>query len=173
MILYSMIQIETYRPEHRQGIIDLILPIQQIEFQVPITLADQPDLLIIPEIYQQGRGNFWVATNEALRVVGTIAFIEFPERRVALRKMFVAAEYRGKTYGLAQALLERSLEWSREKNIESIWLGTIPRLEAAVRFYEKNGFERVLAHDLPPEFPRMAVDTLFFCKIIDAPIETG
>lgn len=161
-----MITIQTYQPEHRQGIIDLILSIQQIEFKIPITLENQPDLLIIPEVYQQGRGNFWVAINEENRVIGTIALIEFPGQRVALRKMFVAAEYRGKTSGLAQTLLDQALEWCVEKDIKSVWLGTIPKLEAAVRFYEKNGFERVAAHDLPLEFPRMAVDTLFFAKQI-------
>ncbi len=159
-----MITIQTYQPEHRQGIIDLILSIQQIEFKVPITLEDQPDLLTIPEVYQQGRGNFWVATNEENRVIGTIALIEFPPHRAALRKMFVAAEYRGKTYGLAQSLMDIALEWCLKNELESIWLGTIPRLEAAVRFYEKNGFDRVEADDLPLEFPRMAVDTLFFVK---------
>lgn len=157
-----MITIQTYQPEHRQGIINLILSIQQIEFKVPITLEDQPDLLIIPEVYQQGRGNFWVATNEENRVIGTIALIEFPEHSVALRKMFVAAEYRGKTYGLGQTLLNQVLDWCSDKQLKSIWLGTIPKLEAAVKFYEKNGFERVAGEDLPAAFPRMAVDTLFF-----------
>jgi GNAT superfamily N-acetyltransferase len=159
-----MITIQTYQPEHCQGIIDLILPIQQIEFKVPITIDDQPDLFTIPEVYQQGRGNFWVATNEKNRVIGTIALIEFPPHRAALRKMFVAAEYRGKAYGLAQSLMNIALEWCVENGLESIWLGTVPRLEAAVRFYEKNGFDRVAADDLPLEFPRMAVDTLFFVK---------
>lgn len=159
-----MIKIQTYQPEHQQGIIDLVLSIQQIEFKVPITLEDQPDLLNIPEVYLQGRGNFWVATNAENRVIGTIAFIEFPGQRVALRKMFVAADYRGKTYGLAQTLLNRALEWCTEKQIRSIWLGTIPRLEAAVKFYEKNGFGQVAAENLPAEFPRMAVDTLFFVR---------
>ena len=161
-----MIQIQTYQPEHRQGIIDLVLSIQQIEFKVPITLEDQPDLQTIPEVYQQGRGNFWVATNAENRVIGTIALIEFPPNRAALRKMFVAAEYRGKTYGLAQSLMGIALEWCMENELESIWLGTIPKLEAAVKFYEKNGFERVLADDLPLKFPRMAVDTLFFVKLV-------
>lgn len=161
-----MIRIQTYQPEHCQGIIDLILPIQQIEFKVPITIEDQPDLFHIPEVYQQGRGNFWVATNSDNQVVGTIAFIEFPKNRVALRKMFVAAPYRGKSYGIAQQLMDTSISWCMLQGLESIWLGTIPRLEAAVRFYEKNGFYRVLAGELPLEFPRMAVDTLFFCKEI-------
>ncbi|WP_353482664.1 GNAT family N-acetyltransferase [Haliscomenobacter sp.] len=161
-----MIRIQTYQSEHCQGIIDLILPIQQIEFQVPITLEDQPDLLEIPAVYMHGNGNFWVATNGENQIVGTIAFIGFGGNRVALRKMFVAAAYRGKTYGLAQQLMDMGIEWCQERQIESMWLGTVPKLEAAVRFYEKNGFDKVAAENLPPEFPRMAVDTLFFCKFV-------
>jgi hypothetical protein len=36
------------------------------------------------------------------------------------------------------------------------------RLEAACRFYEKNGFTRVDAADLPVTFPRMRVDNRFY-----------
>ena len=58
-----MITIQTYQAEHQQGIIDLVLSIQQIEFKVPITLEDQPDLLNIPEVYLQGRSKIWNITS--------------------------------------------------------------------------------------------------------------
>ena len=38
--------------EHCEQIINLILPIQQIEFNVPITIELQPDLLNIESHYQ-------------------------------------------------------------------------------------------------------------------------
>ncbi len=43
---------------HSRQIIDLILPIQQIEFNVPVTLEGQPDLLDIETNYHQTGGNF-------------------------------------------------------------------------------------------------------------------
>jgi len=33
-----------------------------------------------------------------------------------------------------------------------------------MRFYEKNGFAQVPVEDLPTEFPRMAVDSIFYQK---------
>jgi hypothetical protein len=55
----------------QQGVLDVILPIQQREFGIPITEADQPDLTDIPEFYQSGAGGFWVARSNG-EVVGTV-----------------------------------------------------------------------------------------------------
>ena len=56
--------ITTYRDKYLSQIIELILTIQQKEFNIPVTLDAQPDLQKIPEIYQTGKGNFWVALND-------------------------------------------------------------------------------------------------------------
>lgn len=142
-------------------IIDIILPIQQIEFNVPITLEAQPDLLDIETNYHQTGGNFWGATyNEQL--VGTIALIAFGDKAAAIRKMFVLKEYRGKELGIAQLLLDNLIAYCRQNNITSIYLGTVEILKAAHRFYEKNGFIRLAKHDLPKSFPLMAADTIFY-----------
>ena len=55
-----MIQIVPFAPQHVEGVGALIVGIQRDEFQIPITLEDQPDLQDIPGFYQQGAGNFWV-----------------------------------------------------------------------------------------------------------------
>ncbi len=88
------IKISTYHPQYQAQVIDLILRIQQQEFGVSITLSDQPDLLNIPNFYQQGNGNFWVAL-DGDKVIGTIAAIDFDRKNLALRKMFVNSNYRG------------------------------------------------------------------------------
>lgn len=49
-----MIEIVPYSPHHQDGVV--ILPIQSDEFGIPVTLADQPDLLDIPGFYQRGVG---------------------------------------------------------------------------------------------------------------------
>lgn len=56
-----MIEIQTYDPKFQPQIPGMILDIQQGEFGVPVTLADQPDLLNIPNFYQSKKGNFWLA----------------------------------------------------------------------------------------------------------------
>lgn len=144
-----------------QQVIDLILPIQQIEFNVPVTAEDQPDLRDLERNYHQGGGGFWGAFLDG-ELVGTIALINTGHHAGAIRKMFVKKEFRGKELGLAQALLETLLAYSRQAGITDLYLGTVEQLKAALRFYERNGFVQIPAADLPAYFPRMAVDTLFY-----------
>lgn len=156
------ITIEPYRDGLAQGVIDLILPIQRGEFGVDITAEDQPDLAGIPEFYQHGCGNFWVAL-DGDAVVGSIAFLDIGEGCVALRKMFVKKEFRGSERGIAASLVEAALGWAREQSVRAIYLGTVDKYHAAHRFYEKNGFVRIEKNRLPPSFPVMEVDSMFYC----------
>ncbi|MBI1753512.1 MAG: GNAT family N-acetyltransferase [Acidobacteria bacterium] len=154
--------IQPFQPGQEAQVLDLILPIQQLEFGVPITAADQPDLARIPDVYQAGRGGFWVGLEQG-RVVGTIGLIDFgqaPGGGGALRKMFLRKDQRG--CGLAQALLDVLLDHAAIHQLPGLWLGTLPHMGAAHRFYERNGFRRVKPGDLPPDFPRMPVDTVFY-----------
>lgn len=147
--------------EDCKTIIDLILPIQQIEFNVPITIEGQPDLLDIESNYHQGGGNFWgVKINGEL--VGTIALLNIGHQAGALRKMFVKKEFRGKEYSIAQLLLETLVAFCTGKNITDIYLGTVDMLKAAHRFYEKNSFNKIDAAELPSYFPRMMADNKFY-----------
>lgn len=143
-------------------IVDLILPIQQIEFNVPVTLEGQPDLLDIETNYQQEGGNFWGALSSEGELLGTIALINIGHQACALRKMFVKKEFRGKTLGIAQLLLEKAINFCREKAITDIYLGTVDMLKAAHRFYEKNNFTEIEMGQLPEYFPRMPADNKFY-----------
>lgn len=156
-----MITIEAFSPAHADGVVELILPIQQQEFGLPITLQDQPDLLSIPDFYQRGRGGFWVAL-EAERVVGSIALIDIGQQRGVIRKMFVAASHRGRPHGIAQKLLDGLLAHCHANGIAVLMLGTTERYLAAHRFYERNAFLQVEPAELPEDFPRMQVDKRFY-----------
>ncbi len=57
--------------------------------------------------------------------------------------MFVAAPFRGRTHGVAQALLGRLLEDAATRGVRDIFLSTTDRFPAAHRFYEKNSFEMI------------------------------
>lgn len=141
--------------------LDLILSIQRDEYSIAITAQDQPDLTDIPAFYQSGIGDFWVAC-DGERLVGTIALKDIGADQAALRKMFVAASHRGRSAGVAQALLDRLMTEARDRGVAQIWLGTTDRFLAAHRFYEKNGFGLVQPEALPDSFPRMAVDSRFY-----------
>lgn len=156
-----MIHIVPYAPVYAAGVVDVILPIQQEEFGVAVTLQDQPDLLDIPGYYQRNAGNFWVAL-DGDAVVGTIALLDIGNGQAALRKMFVRAVWRGREHGVAQRLLDTLLVWSREQGLREIFLGTTAQFLAAHRFYDKNGFEEITQSVLPASFPLMTVDTKFY-----------
>lgn len=156
-----MIEIKAYSGVYKEEISRLILHIQQEEFGIPITLEDQPDLNDIPGFYQSGNGNFWVALFDD-KVAGTIALLDITNKQGALRKMFVAREYRGKEFKVGQSLLHHLLNWAKEKDFKQVFLGTTEKFLAAQRFYEKNGFIELKKESLPPTFPVMAVDVKFY-----------
>ncbi|SFM80161.1 Acetyltransferase (GNAT) domain-containing protein [Chitinophaga sp. YR627] len=157
----TLFTVESLSNGHSQQIIDLILPIQQIEFNVPVTLKDQPDLMDIEGFYIRPGGNFWGALKDE-ELIGTIALIDTGHAAAAIRKMFVKKEYRGKEFGIAQRLLETLIAYCREKGIKDVYLGTVNVLKAAQRFYERNGFTQIAMHDLPVYFLRMAADEIFY-----------
>ena len=156
-----MVRIDPFRLEHTDGVGAFIVPIQRDEFGISITYDDQPDLRDIAGYYQKGSGEFWVAL-DGPRVVGTIALLDIGSGDAALRKMFVAREYRGAPHHTALLLLETLLAHARAGTLKTIYLGTTAQFIAAHRFYEKNGFEVIEPTGLPDSFPRMAVDSRFY-----------
>lgn len=155
-------KIERLDNQFCEAVIGLILPIQQIEFNVDIDLAAQPDLLDIEKHYDATGGAFWGAKLNG-ELIGTIALIAQPEHHAgAIRKMFVKKEFRGKELGVAQVLLETLLNYCKDNNLNEVYLGTKDILQAACRFYERNGFKQVAMENLPDYFPRMAVDNVFY-----------
>ena len=156
-----MIKVSPFRRQDLDGVLSVILPIQQEEFGIPVTISDQPDLLDIPGFYQNGKGNFWVALSDN-QVVGTIALLDIGNSQAALRKMFVKASFRGQGLGVASSLLAALLAWCRLQGIDCVFLGTTAEFHAAHRFYEKNGFTEMPRSDLPRAFPVMKVDSKFY-----------
>ncbi|WP_442587706.1 GNAT family N-acetyltransferase [Pedobacter sp. AW31-3R] len=146
--------------QYATPVIELILNIQQNEFNVPITLEDQPDLLTIADFYYQGGGCFWAAFIDG-QLVGTIALIKFDDQAGAIRKMFVKKEYRGKELNIAQQLLDTLIAYAKDNGLQDLYLGTVTILEAALRFYERNHFIRLEKTDLPEAFPLMRADNVF------------
>ncbi|WP_159474556.1 GNAT family N-acetyltransferase [Dyadobacter sp. 3J3] len=154
-------QITQIGNSHAAQVIDLILPIQQLEFGIPITLQNQPDLLDIENYYHATGGNFWGAINDD-KVIGTIALIGIGNGQGVIRKMFVNKDFRGKEHGLAQKLLETLIQYCKSENITDLYLGTVDVLQAAMRFYERNNFEKIEKKDLPATFPIMSADNVFY-----------
>lgn len=155
------IRISRFDPADQQGVVEVILPIQREEFGIAITAQDQPDLQAIPDFYQVGKGDFWVAKKDG-QVVGTIGLKDIGNQQTALRKMFVAAPFRGREFGVAAQLLSTLLDEAWQRGVNEIYLGTTDKFLAAHRFYEKHGFVDVAKEALPESFPVMKVDSKFY-----------
>ena len=159
------ITIRPYQDGDAQAISDLITNIQRTEFDINITLDEQSDLANINGFYGEGSSGFWVAA-AGDKVVGTIALLDITQNDAALRKMFVASDYRGNGLGVAEKLLNHMFDQARMNGIQNIYLGTTPDFKAAHRFYEKHGFVRYSKTDLPPRFPILTVDSWFYHKSV-------
>lgn len=158
--------IRRFVPEDADMVQRLVLGIQREEFGVPVTLEEQPDLRDIPTYYQKGHGSFWVAVDGS-EIVGTIGLLDIGHGQGALRKMFVARSHRGAAVGVGAALLRTCLEWAATVGMSEVLLGTTEQFRAAHRFYEKWGFSEISREALPAHFPRMRLDTKFYCYHLD------
>ena len=154
-------EIRSLNNEYCNQILGLILPIQQIEFNVPVTLEGQPDLLDIETSYDKTGGGFWGAIYQG-ELIGTIALISIGNQSGAIRKMFVKKEFRGKDLGVAQQLFSNLVRHCGINNINHLYLGTVDILKAAHRFYERNGFQRINKELLPAYFPVMMGENVYY-----------
>ncbi|ACE90029.1 GCN5-related N-acetyltransferase protein [Rhizobium phaseoli] len=155
------IEIRPFAEGDADDVLSVILPIQREEFGIDITADAQPDLRVIPDFYQSGKGQFWVAVKDDV-IIGTVGLKDIGNNQAALRKMFVAAEVRGREHGVAALLLDRLFAHARDVGLTDIFLGTTDKFVAAHRFYEKNGFTEIAKSALPRTFPLMAVDSKFY-----------
>jgi GNAT superfamily N-acetyltransferase len=163
MQIKSLYEIRPLSNAYSDQAVALILPIQQIETGVAVTIQDQPDLFDIDRVYNQPGGGFWGAIHlKDGELIGTIALISVGHNSGVIRKMFVKKEFRGKELGIAQQLFQTLIDHSHTKAISDLYLGTVEKLKAACRFYERNGFNRIKAEDLPAYFLRMPVDDCFY-----------
>lgn len=161
-----MVIITPYTGTDTEEILSLILEIQQGEYHISITREDQPDLSDIASFYQIPGGAFFLARKEN-QIVGTIGMLNIGNGQGALRKMFVHKEYRGSPHKTAEQLLRTLETWARNNGFREIFLGTTDRFIGAHKFYDKHQFTRLPKEDLPPAFPIMKVDSLFFYKELE------
>lgn len=92
-------------------------------------------------IYSKSGGNLWIAINESGEIVGTIATYKYDYESVELKRLYVRKDFRGT--GLARVLYGTALNFCKEKSFKKIFLGTYDRLETAIHFYLKRGFNEI------------------------------
>ena len=148
-----------FEPLHQAGI-DLLF--KAIEEEYPEQVFADPSKTIT-ELSRSRNRTYWVALANG-RVIGTAGIIFLTDNCCALKSMFLAKEFRGKKKEVAKSLLQTTINWAREHDCHTMYLGTMAQFKAAQRFYEKNGFEQIKQEELPGEFVANIVDTVFYKK---------
>lgn len=85
--------------------------------------------------------NFWnlfIAIDKEDNIVGTIGIKKY-NNEVEIKRLCVKKDARGQ--GVAKKLLNVAEEYIKEKGIRHVFLYTTKKLENAVVFYDRSGFE--------------------------------
>lgn len=61
-----------------------------------------------------------------------------------VQRIYVLKEYKGQ--GIGKLLMKKAIEITRSNNLKYIWLGVWEHNYAAIKFYEKKGFEKFSTH---------------------------
>jgi ribosomal protein S18 acetylase RimI-like enzyme len=69
------------------------------------------------------------------------------ENAIEIERIYLLSKYQGKRYG--QQLLDFAIQAATDKYLHYIWLGVWDKNPAAIRFYERNGFEIAGKHTFP------------------------
>ena len=153
-----MLNIIPFQEKYLPGIEALLQEIDQ-EFAESIFSPKPKNTSKFPKPY-------WLAVENEL-VIGTIGLYEFPQEYGILKSMMLRKSHRGKTLGISQLLLQTALLWAIQHQLPIIYLGTMTQFKAAQKFYQQNGFQRILQEDLPLNFIHNPLDDVFFYKRID------
>ena len=148
-----MIEIVPYESKYQAGI-DLMMQEIAEEFIEPIMGGQQSNSVTFPDKY-------WVATYDG-HVVGTAGLMIIKHEYGILKKMMLKKEFRGMVHNVAKLLLQTAIDESEKDQLECIYLGTMTQFKAAQSFYQKHGFQQIPEKELPADFLRNPIDTLFY-----------
>jgi len=145
----------------RKQIINMIEIIQKGEFSLPIPDDINASILKAEEeFYYNNSYNFWYAVDAKGTIIGSVGLNKLDEQNAEIKKFFIHQTYRGRN--IAPKLMNALIKAAAKHRFETLYLGTVGKLQAAQRFYEKNGFIRITEKELPQTFEIGPLDTVFF-----------
>jgi GNAT superfamily N-acetyltransferase len=136
--------------EWQDRVTAFVLGIQNDEFSLGLTVADQPQLGAIESAFAGSGGAFWLALSPGGELVGTAGLERLSAEDGVVRKMFVPAGWRGRKPGVARRLMDEVLACARRLGLRRLLLDTPLHALAARRLYESHGFRERSAAGLPP-----------------------
>lgn len=119
--------------------------LEKLHLNVPGTAYFDPQLDHMSAYYSADteRRAYFVALDEAGRVIGGVGAAEFagiPDC-AEIQKLYLDDSAKGK--GCGKALMKIAEEWAREAGYKRLYLETHSNLTAAMRLYEKLGFQPI------------------------------
>ncbi len=131
-----MLKIREYQEKDKKDVIELI---SKILFEIFKSKPNYlPDLKNIKRYYFGNKGIFYVAEDNG-KVIGTIGVLREKKDVARLMRMYVSRTYR--RHGVGQKLLDKIFQFCKNRSYKEIILSTYPEMEAAIKFYKKNGFK--------------------------------
>jgi len=131
------------------GVIDLIGRVYREYGWIFVPSVELPDLLAFERHYEPPHGAFFVVRHQG-RIVGSAGVDRLDDSTAELHRLYLDAHLRGR--GTGRALVERVLDWCRERGITRLVLWSDTRFELSHRLYRRMGFaqtgERTLPEDL-------------------------
>lgn len=93
------------------------------------------------ELFQEQNAVYFIAEENGHVIGGGGIFPTkgLPPNTCELVKMYLHPKYRGK--GIGRILIEECISFAKSKSFENIYLETMPELIAALKVYEKRGFQ--------------------------------
>ena len=157
----TLFRIRPYGESDQSAIIDMVLRIQNDEYQVGLTLSEQPDLEQIDAHYRDQGGAFWVAEVSGT-VVGCIGLMRLSPEIGVLKKFFVERSFRGRESGVSSSLFSTLLAYAASIDLKAIVLDTPSVATRSHAFYRRAGFLPIGREDLPVPYAYPDRDSLLF-----------
>ena len=145
--LYRNFVIRPWQPSDRQPVATLAQTVLA-EYDMGFEPEENDwDVVQVESAYWQTGGEFWVVDYQG-KVVGSGGYHPCDRplsgkeaiQSVELRKMFLASEVRGQ--GLGRYLLDHLEQLAIANGFTHMWLETAVRMQAAVKLYERNGYQQ-------------------------------
>lgn len=140
------ILIRPIRPEDDAPLSRIIRSnLEQFHLDIPGTAYFDPELDHLSRYYRAApdRRAYFVAVDEAGRVLGGVGLAEFSgfSHCAELQKLYLTESAKGQ--GLGTGLMEQAQRLARSLGYRRMYLETHSNLQAAIRLYEKLGFQRI------------------------------
>ena len=140
------IVIRPIRPEDDAPLSRIIRSnLEQFHLDIPGTAYFDPELDHLSRYYRAApdRRAYFVAVDGAGRGLGGVGLAEFSgfSHCVELQKLYLAEEVKGR--GLGSRLMQQVQSCARSLGYGQMYLETHSNLQAAIRLYEKLGFQRI------------------------------